>query len=374
MVLRLALIFSLLSQTVVYPVYAADNALLAALKQGKTFARIVLLASDEELPHISQGREEAEHALEQPMLESVEGFWRKRWEALKNPAAALDLTRSFQNLGRLLRLSKDFASPWLRKFLISAATMFGITHGSEVVTGVSMGVVELLRGNWAESMAWFGLALPGLYDIGCFIGAGILVLRPTRNAFQTSLDYTIWAIGSGATHARIPQLLRKVFDRQEVQDRLQAALERNPHLTLDVEASEDGVFVIDIQDSAGVPFARLTLEEDEGELVARTLEVKPAAMPGNRTPFVLYLPNWELRGITKGLGWNLRGVLLQVSRLVRRDREDLIEREKTFVSEVEEVEGRLVIHFREKAVALTPRWRLKRQCPQVLAEAGLAAP
>ncbi|MCB0405443.1 MAG: hypothetical protein KDD51_11710 [Bdellovibrionales bacterium] len=349
-----------------------------AAAEGLTYIRVALIASDEELPHVWEAIEEAEHALEPPA--AVEGFWKRKWHILyrlgadtvhpffehtppralyrllwENPPAAFDLRRSFQNSRRLLRLSEDFASPWLRQLMLNSATMFAITHGGEFFTGSIEGTHELFRGNVAAALAWYGLAIPGLYDFGCWIGQGLIVLKPTRAGFDILRRATILVAGKAVQYVGLKRVVQLVFERPEVRAQM-AQLARNgtenkQRTTFEIYVEDEALLRYSIIDNEGGEALRLRFEiNDRGEMVLCEADVHEASLVAASYA--------SLKHALGDFGWNVLGAFRQIHKLLCRNQADLISSEKTFISGSHAENGFRHLVFRPNAVSAHSRLRL----------------
>jgi len=329
-----------------------------AVSRGATFVRVWLIASDSEMPLIRDAIDEAEHAVEPPT--NVEGFWRRRWETLRTLRASLDLRRSFQNVRRLIHLSQHFENPWLRNQLINSAIMFGFTHGGEFISGSIFGTKHLLMGDLAGAFAWYGLAIPGLYDVGCWFGQGALLLRPTREGFNSIRQTLVWVGGEAATSLRLKDFLEVILETELGRDRLIDSMKSQQGLVeIEIEISNEKLAELLVRKHEQNPLARLQfLEKDDGSLVLQkgyfdTLQLSE-------------VPYGDLHESLSGLGWNVMGALRQIQKLIRRNESHLIAHERTFTTNVEIDNNRLSVEFRHEAVTIPNRSRLKflRRCSE----------
>jgi hypothetical protein len=323
------------------------------MRRGFTRVRIALLATDDELVHLSQVRQEVEHALEPPT--TTEAFWARKWETLKNPQYALDITRSFKNMARLIRVSRDFPSAWVRDFLACAITMFSITHGSEMVAGLVGAAYSLAHGNFVATGAWLGFALPGLYDFGCYIGAGVLFIRPTRNGFNTGRKIAFSLSGGVVQKLGLPAAMDAVLGHAGAREKLLELVHQpNAEQRLELEIADSELLHLRLLNEQGAEFAVLNLRETStGELALDSAVITASQVPGERTGLGRWMPNFELRRIVYGLGWNVGGAVLTLARLIRSDRTHLIEHEKTFVDSAQVDGDTIHIQFRPGAVAFS---------------------
>lgn len=344
----------------------------SALSEGLTYLRITLVASDEELPGIRQAVHEGEHAVEPPT--QVDGFWARRWEVIRHPLVALDLRRSFQNVRRLMRISHSFANPGARDLLLSSATMFGLTHGGEFATGTAKGTqhaaqaaFHLLGGDSTTALAeaglalsWFGLALPGLYDFGCWIGQGALFVRPTRNAFNAARKFTVRMAGRAGQALGLPAVMRALFEYRPARAKILQALEKGgAAVSFDVTMRDEDLlkftYALD-----GLPVFDLQFEENaDGELILRR-----ASIEAHELKALTYAQLKDAVGI---FGWNVLGVFRQFRKLLLRGHGDLIAEEETFVRSVDWINAhRFDVEFRDSAVYVKPerRWHpsLRSEC------------
>lgn len=347
-----------------------------AAAEGLTYLRVQFIASDEELPHVWEAVEEAEHALEPPS--EVEGFWRRKGHILyrlvadtvhpfteysppralyrlvwENPPAAFDLRRSFQNARRLLRLSEDFSSPWLRQLMLNSATMFAITHGGEFFTGTVEGTRELLHGNLAAALAWYGLAIPGLYDFGCWIGQGLIVVRPTRVGFDFLRRSTILVAGKTLQYVGLERVVQFVFERPEVRQQiaqlLQNRSQKKSH-TFELFVEDEALLHYSVKDKEGREALNLRFEINErGEMVLREADVHETS--------ITEASYASLKSALGGFGWNVLGAFRQIRKLLCRNQAELINSEKTFVSESHTDNGVRHLVFRPNAVSVRSKLR-----------------
>lgn len=354
----------------------------SALESGLTYLRIHFVASDEELPGIRQAIHEGEHAVEPPT--HVEGFWARRWEVLRHPLVALDLRRSFQNVRRLMRVSHSFANSGARDLLLSSATMFGITHGGEFATGTAKGVehgakaaYHLLAGDTATAAAeaglalsWWGLALPGFYDFGCWIGQGALLIRPTRNAFHSARKFTVQMAGKAGHALGLPAVMRAIFEYRPARAKILEALENGgAAVSFEVTMRDEDLLKFQfVRDE--LPVFDLQFEENAaGELILRK-----ASIEAHELKALTYAELKEALGV---FGWNVLGVFRQFRKLLIRDHADLIAAEETFVAGVEWKNAhRFDVEFRDSAVYVKPERRihphLRKECAESLALAAQA--
>ncbi|MEZ4751489.1 MAG: hypothetical protein R3B54_12985 [Bdellovibrionota bacterium] len=366
------------------PAAEAGTGMVASLRkassEGLTYLRIHLVASDEELPHVLEAIEEAEHALEPPS--EVEGFWRRKRHILyrhgsdvvypftqysppraldrllwENPPAAFDLQRSFQNARRLLRLSEDFPSPWLRQLMLNSATMFAITHGGEFVTGTVEGTRELLHGNIGGALAWYGLAIPGLYDFGCWIGQGLIFVKPTRNTFDFLRRSTIFVAGRAVKYVGLTRVVEFVFERPEVRKQLaelikNRALRSKKSHTFELFVEDEALLRFSVRDKTGREAIRLRFDINErGEMVLREADLHESA--------VTEASYASLKNALRDFGWNVLGAFRQIRKLLCRNQPELIEREKTFITTSESSDGGYRhLEFRPNAVLVRSKLRL----------------
>jgi len=333
---------------------------LRAVKAKATALRVILIATDEEWKHVRETVDEVEHALEPPM--AAEGFFRRKWETLRHPLAALDLQRSFQNLGRLMRLSAGFESPWMRDLLVSSATMFGFTHGGEFVTGLYQGSIELFSGNVAGAVAWYGLALPGLYDVGCLVGQGLIVVRPTRVAFTRARKVSVIAAGKAVEFMGVQAFVEAIFDNHTAKEQLLWALKQDERqTTFDLVIPDEELLRFEVKNEKGEVVMTLQFEETpKNELVLREATFHKAPLKESDTS--------NLQEVLSPFRGDVLGAVRQIRKLVRRGRTDLVEHEKTFVSNVDDSDEDLVVRFRDNAVHVPRRWILKDHphCPRQL--------
>lgn len=373
-------------------------------RPGKTVVRL-LIASDEEIEQLKVAIEEGEHAVDHPM--DVEGFWRKKAELLRHPKGAFDLRRSFENVARLVHLSKDFESPILRDFLVSSAVMFGITHGTEATTGVIFGTKALLHflvsGSYAALLAgdpaafattfdmtqlaaaagWFGLALPGLYDIGCFGGQAALFIRPTRYLFTKTRKAVAWAAGEASNALGGPRLMEALFSIRSARERVLAAIEKQAGAREPIELEINNRELIEASDRLQsyelklIPSAlgnedRATLELHliaPSRKTAATLLFKEApdqtlilAQSAIDTEAIREGSPADFKRAFSGLGWNVTGAMRQIRKLLERDQRHLIEKEKTFIDEVVNISpSQMEIRFRPDAIWLGTKRMFRRQ-------------
>lgn len=330
------------------PAGSFTRAVARALGRGATLARIYLVASDDEMRDIRTAIEEGEHAVEPPM--EHEGFWRRKWELIRHPLVALDLRRSFQNVRRVLRLSRDFDSPWIRELMLSSATMFAITHGGEFATGLVMGTYELFSWNFAAALGWYGLALPGLYDVGCWIGQGSLLIRPTRAAFNFARRTTVAMAGRAVEKLGLAAAARALFEHTTARRRIVEAVGRAGEgpAYLEIEIPDEELMRLHVRDATGATAAVLHFEPNRYEEMTLT-------RADLNLGILAKMPPRELSRALKSLGWNVKGALRQMHKLIRRQQRHLIQEEKTFVTRVEEDNGWLRVSLRGNAVAVASR-------------------
>ncbi len=323
------------------------------VRRGFTRVRIALIATDQEWEDLKEIREEVEHALEPPT--PVDGFWARKWETLQNPQFALDIARSFQNMARLMRVSGDFPNRWVNDFLVSAISMFSMTHGTEMLTGVAGALYSLVHLDFPTAGAWIGLALPGFYDFGCYLGAGVLFVRPTRNLFNGTRKMVFSLSGAAAQKLGLPVAMDAFFGNATAREKLLQLLQQ-PGVSqrIELEIPDSELLSLRLRNEKGQEFARLQLREtSSGELALESAQFTASRVPGAQTGWRRWLPNFELRRIVAGLGWNVSGALLTVARLIRAGRAHLIEHEKTFVASSEVVDDTIHIQFRRNAVAFS---------------------
>lgn len=330
-----------------------------------TAVRRVAVANDEQWAQLKIARGEAEHALEPPMEE--ERFWYRKLELLKDPRAAADFRRSFENITRVVYLSKYFESPWLRRLIVLSATMFGMTHGSEAVTGVSMGfyflfwaVVALFSGDFATaglyggiSLGWFGMALPGLYDFACYMGAGVLFFRPTRAAFDVAHQVVFWVGGKTAKAVGIPALLAAILEKKSAREKLEKAFASKDLATaVEFEFTDEELLNVVQRDGAGKELYRMRFTPHEGDNV-ELAEAQVQLDTFTSTEYEHLLP------ALSSYGWNVKGVMRQIHKLARKGKIDLLQYEHTFVESVDITDNVLKVKFREHSVRVMAERSLK---------------
>lgn len=339
--------------------------MLEAMKHGKHVLRVVLIANDEEAEQMEELLEQVEHALEPPS--DVEGFWAKKWDILKSvgkyvagmplgkfsqPPPVFDLRRSFTNLARVFRTSRYNENPMQREFLASSGTMFGITHGSEVVFGLITGTAAALHGNIPLALGLYSMVIPGLDDVGCLVGQGLIFFRPTRFLFNNGRKATVWLAGKAATKMRIPALMAALFEYEPARERILAAAAKHGTQVVDLEVPDEVLMRTTIKNKAGEKVMTLQFGLNQAnEMVLQTATFNQEKL--RTTPYS------ELKPFLKDLGWwNTIGAVREIQKLLVRGRADLIEEEKSFVEGVDhasDVDGDTVVRFREHAVAVTAK-------------------
>lgn len=332
---------------------------LKATGHGLNVIRIWVIADNEEWASVKEIIEEGEHAVEPPMKE--ERFWRRKLEILKSLGVVFkrelppvfDFRRSFQNVVRLSRVSENFETPWAREMLVNAATMFAITHGSEFVSGVTMGTYHLAHGDFAHALAWYGLALPGLYDFGCWIGQGVLLVRPGRSAFGFARRIVVMAGGRAIRFMGIPRAMEAIFEREDVRERILRAQARAKTSGFEIQIPDEEVMRLKIRDREGREVVQLQFGEGKrkGELVLKSARFAKELRD---------VPYADLYPSLKDLGWNVIGAVRQAHYLIRAGQEDLIASEKTFVSAVNPDGETIDVDFREEAVWMKPKRKLSQ--------------
>jgi hypothetical protein len=310
-----------------------------------------LIANDEELAKIKDLSEEGEHALDPPS--DIDGFWRKKLEILSDPVPALNLKRSFQNVARLFRLSKKSPDPWTKEMLQSSATMFALTHGGEMISGFVMGTHELMQHNYGAALGFYGAMIPGLYDVGCWLGQLSLTVRPFRIGFNATRKMVVFAAGAAAKKVGLPTLLAAAFSKQEARDRLLKALQDHKSEVVDVDITDADVVKFTLNNKAGVPAVQFHFQKEDGEMLLRSATFDPKTLADT--------PYRDIKPMLKKMGWNVKGALTQIRFLLRRNRLDLVKKEKTFVDNVEQdpVTKLATVTFRENAVAVVPKYSLR---------------
>jgi hypothetical protein len=363
----------------------------AASARGVNLVRITLVATDEQMEQLRLAREAVEQALEPPMEE--ERFWHRKLELLKDPRAALDLRRSFENVIRVVHLSKYFENPWLRELIVSAATMFGITHGSEAISGAALGVyftfwaiVALTQTDLPTAsihgglaLSFFGMALPGLYDAFCYVGAGMLFLRPTRYAFNESRKFVIHIGGDVGKRVGVPGVMAAILEKASARQKLEEAL-RSPDLVpfVEFEFTDDELLNVVHRDEHGRELFHLRFvpyEQDALELVEARFGLNTFAATDYS----------EIEPLLSPYGWNVQGAVRQIHKLASKNKIELLEHEKTFVASVRQQGDTLSVGFRKHAVrvhaapSLRPEYRwmnpmnIVRTCSALLAgRSGIA--
>ncbi len=367
----------------------------SAAARGATFLRIHLLASDEELPAIQQAKEEIEYALDAPrdavtpvaighqvFLSQILTFLKNRGSLLMHPLELLDLSRSFRNLQRLTYLSRDFESPWLRRMLINSAAMFGITHGSEIAFGTIVGTQHLIQGAaaWASGMdysyhfgaalGWYGLALPGLYDFGCMLGAVILVVRPTRNAFDGLVRGVFFTTTKLTEWFGMQWVFRQLFEKQSAMSRLAQAIRNNPGSDFyDIEIPTSELLHFTLKDKAGSPVVDLQFAPNaHGDLALTdaTFHLRRIRLRRGSWDF---LPRFQERAAVDHalapFGANASKAIRQILKLIQKHQTRFIEEEKTFVESVETSYTTLFVKFRTNSVVLKKKW-IRKSCSSKL--------
>jgi hypothetical protein len=329
-----------------------------ASKQGMHTVRVLLIGDDEQYAQMHELIEEVEHALEPPS--QAEGFWRSKWEIVKSLGdvtrgrlpPVFDFRRSFQNLARVFRSAKYKPNPTQRELLASSGTMFGITHGSEVVFGLVTGTAALLHGNIPVALGLYSMIIPGLDDFGCLIGQGLLVVRPTRYLFNTSRKAVVWIAGKALNQLGAPFLMKALFDYEPARERILAAAKKHGTQVVDLQIPDDALMRLTLKNAKGEPVLHLQFAENESheiELKTATFDEKKFA----RTPYS------DFSRVLRELGWNTNGALRQIHNLLNRGEPELIAEEKTFVSGVGRKKGKRVITFREHAVVVTAKRHLR---------------
>ncbi len=340
------------------------------------------LASDEELPAIREAIHEGEHAVEPPT--HAEGFWARRLEVIRHPFVALDLRRSFQNVRRLMRVSHNFENPFIRKLLMVSAGTFGATHGGEVFTGVTLGtkhaaqaVHHFIMGDtasaWVEvgiAMSWYGLALPGLYDVGCWGGQAAIVFRPYREGAFYLGQLSMRMVGKAGSALGLPAVLQAIFESQPARAKILEALENGgPENEFEITIRDEDLLKFSFE-LDGLPVFDLQFEENAaGELILRR-----ATIEAHELKALTYAQLKEAVGV---FGWNVLGVFRQFRKLLLRGHKDLIEEEHTFVHSVKWVNAhRFDVEFRDNAVFVGPKRRFQpafvNECVETLAMMGEA--
>jgi hypothetical protein len=339
-----------------------------------------LIASDHEWEQIKIAVEELENALEPPT--NTEGFWQRKWEALLLCHSALDLShtfqtfgrivhsirRSFENVARVVRLSKYFEDPWFRRLILTSASVFAATHGFEFITGVTYGtyygidaLVHLFSGDLVGSAAsagaslfWLGVAIPGLYDFLCHAGQGALFIRPIRETGSALREASVYVGSQLARSLGIPWVVGALWSNQTARERLLAAFSsQNAQATIDFTLTTEELLEVVHRTPDGKPVLRLRFAPGENhnlELVSAKIDQKKFLAHDFSILKESLLP----------YGWNVKGVFRQIHRLLTKHRDDLIEQEKTFVKSTEiEADGFLRIDFRPHAVWVSGQRKLR---------------